>query len=117
MKTKNVNVVTVPSFDTDALLLRVRGIEENAATVEGGRKAVMATLAAEFGEAALNTAKKGGINCAAFRKRTKDETRKAEASRLGMPVSKAAQLAGIITGINAIRHNVWQDYRAVKSLR
>lgn len=111
MKTKTINVVTVTSFDTDALMLRVKNVEDNAATVEGGRKAIMATLVAEFGAPALNTAKNGGINCAAFRKGTKDETRKKEASRLGMPTHKAAQLAGIITGINTIRHNIWQEYQ------
>ena len=57
------------------------------------------------------TAKNGGISCAAFRKGTKDETKKAEASRLGMPTGKASQLAGILAGINAIRPNVWQEYQ------
>jgi hypothetical protein len=111
MKTKTTSVVTVTSFDAEALLLRVRGVEDNAATVEGGRKGVMETLAAEFGAPALMTAKAGGISCAAFRKGTKDETRKAEASRLGMPTHKARQLADVINGINAIRPNVWQEYQ------
>ena len=111
MKTKTTSVVTVTSFDTDALLLRVRNVEDNAAVVEGGRKAIMETLSAEFGAAALMTAKNGGINCAAFRKGTKDETRKQEASRLGMPTSKARELADILAGINAIRPNVWQEYQ------
>lgn len=110
-KTKTVDVVTVPSFDTDALMLRVKNVEDNASTVEGGRKEIMETLAAEFGAPALMTAKNGGINCAAFRKGTKDETRKKEASRLGMSTHKAAQLAGIITAINTIRHNIWQEYQ------
>jgi hypothetical protein len=111
MKSKNVNVVTVPSFDTEALLLRVRGVEDNATVVDGGRKGVMETLAAEFGAAALMPASQGGINCRAYKKGTKDETRKEEASRLGMPTGKARQLASIINGINAIRPNVWQEYQ------
>jgi colicin import membrane protein len=111
MKTKTTSVVTVEHFDTEALLTRVRGVEDNASVVEGGRKGVMETLAAEFGAPALMTAKAGGINCAAFRKGTKDETKKAEASRLGMPTGKARQLADIVNGINAIRANVWQEYQ------
>jgi len=111
MKSKTVNVVTLPSFDTAALLERVRSIEATAADLTVGRFAVMHALAAEFGAAALRPASQGGINCRAFRKGTKDETRKDEASRLGMPTHKARELADIINGINAIRHNVWQEYQ------
>jgi len=110
-KTNTANVVTVTSFDTAALMLRVTALESEADNVIGGRKAIMETLAAEFGAPALMPAKNGGINCAAFRSGTKDATRKAEASRLGMPTSKARELADIIAGINAIRHNVWQEYQ------
>lgn len=110
-KTKTVDVVTVTSFDTETLMQRVRDVEDNASTIDSDRKAIMATLAAEFGGAALRTAKKGGINCASFRKGTKPETWKAEASRLGMSTGKANQLAGIITSINTIRHNIWQEYQ------
>lgn len=111
MKSKTVNVVTLPSFDTVALLERVRRIEATAADLTVGRFAVMHVLTEEFGAPALMPAKNGGINCAAFRKGTKDETRKAEASRLGMPTHKARELADIINSINAIRHNVWQEYQ------
>jgi len=112
MKSKTNNaVVTLPAFDTAELLERVRRTEATASTIDGDRKAIMETLSAEFGAPALMPAKAGGINCAAFRKGTKDETRKAEASRLGMPAHKARQLADIINSINAIRHNVWQDYQ------
>jgi hypothetical protein len=110
-KTNNANVVTVTSFDTEALMVRVRDVEASASTIDGDRKAIMETLSAEFGAPALMPAKAGGINCAAFRTGTKDETRKAEASRLGMPSHKARQLADIVNGINAIRHNVWQEYQ------
>lgn len=111
MKTKTNNVVTIPSFDTAALLERVRGIELELDNVAEGRKGVMAMLVAEYGEAAIKPASQGGINCRAFRTGTKDETRKEEASRLGMKPSKARELADVIGGINAIRHNVWQEYQ------
>jgi hypothetical protein len=118
MKSKTDTVVTINTFDIDALMLQVKTIEATAADLEAtaadltvGRFAVMHALSEEFGAAALMTAKNGGINCAAFRKGTKDETRKQEASRLGMPTGKARQLADIVNGINAIRPNVWQEYQ------
>jgi hypothetical protein len=112
MKTKTTVVtIAAPAFDMDTTLQQVRIVEASADNVTQGRKAIMATIAANFGEAALRPASQGGINCAAFRQGTKEDTRKEEASRLGMVQGKAGQLASLVKGINAIRHNIWQEYQ------
>ena len=111
MKTKTTVVTIVSSFDFDTTLAQVRATEVSAENVTQGRKEIMTTIAANFGEAALRPTRQGGINCAAFRKGAKEDTRKEEASRLGMVEGKAGQLARLLKAINEIRHNVWQEYQ------
>ncbi len=112
MKTKTTVVtIAASTFDMDATLQHVRDTEASADNVYIFRKDIMATIAANFGEAALRPTRQGGINCAAFRQGTKDDTRKEEASRLGMVQGKASQLASLIRAINEIRHNIWQEYQ------
>lgn len=112
MKTKTTVVtIAASTFDMDTTLQLVRNIEASADNVTQGRKDIMADIAANFGEAALRPASQGGINCAAFREGAKDDTRKEEASRLGMVQGKASQLARLVRAINDIRHNIWQEYQ------
>ena len=99
---------TVQSF-ADEVMARVVAVEAGQTEVDMGRKGIMATLAATYGEQAIMRAKQGGISGNAMRT---EESIKAEASRLGITPGAARELYfGIIKPINALRANVWEDYQ------
>lgn len=109
-KTKVSTAVTaaVQSF-ADEVMTRVIAVEAGQDEVNAGRKSIMATLAATYGEQAIMRAKQGGISGNAMRT---EESIKAEASRLGITPGAARELYfGIIKAINALRLNVWDDYQ------
>ena len=100
--------VAVQSF-ADEVMARVVAVEAGQDEVNMGRKGIMATLAATYGEQAIMPAKQGGISGNAMRT---EESIKAEASRLGITPGAARELYfGIIKAINALRLNVWEDYQ------
>ena len=107
-KTKVDTAVTVAvkSFHTETLE-QVTRVEALATDVEAGRKGIMATLHAHYGNA-INTTKLGGLSGNAMRT---PNSVKAEASRLGITEGAARELYGIIKAINEVRANVWQDYQ------
>jgi len=99
---------TIQSF-ADEIMLRVNKVEADQTEVDMGRKGIMATLAATYGEQAVRPAKQGGISGNAMRT---DDSIKAESSRLGITPGAARELYfGIIKPINALRANVWEDYQ------
>jgi len=111
MSTKKTKVdtaitVAVKSFHTETLD-QVTRVEAMATDVESGRKEIMVTLNAHYGNA-IAPAKQGGLSGNAMR--TPDSI-KAEASRLGITEGAARELHGIIKAINEVRANVWQDYQ------
>ena len=90
---------TVQSF-ADEVMARVVAVEAGQTEVDMGRKGIMATLAATYGEQAIMRAKQGGISGNAMRT---EESIKAEASRLGITPGAARELYfGIIKPIKTI---------------
>lgn len=98
--------VELKSFH-DETMESVRRIEDAATGVEEGRKAIMQSLYAHYGNA-IAPASKGGLSGNAMRT---EDSAKAEASRLDLAVGAARELHGIIKAINEVRANVWQDYQ------
>jgi hypothetical protein len=98
--------VAVKSFHTETLE-QVTRVEALATDVESGRKEIMVTLHAHYGNA-IAPAKQGGLSGNAMRT---DDSIKAEASRLDITEGAARELHGIIKAINEVRANVWQDYQ------
>lgn len=98
---------TIQSFHAE-IMLRVNKVEADQTEVDMGRKGIMATLAATYGEQAVMPASKGGISGNAMRT---DDSMKAEASRLGITPGATKELQGIIRAINEVRANCWQDYQ------
>lgn len=97
---------TVQSF-ADEVMVRVIAVEAGQTEVDMGRKAIMQSLYAHYGNA-IAPASKGGLSGNAMRT---EDSAKAEASRLDLAVGAARELHGIIKAINEVRANVWQDYQ------
>jgi hypothetical protein len=115
MSTTNKKKVTaavsevILSFHAE-IMARVIAVEAGQDEVNVGRKGIMATLAATYGERAIMYAKQGGISGNAMRT---DDSIKAEASRLGITPGAARELYfDIVKPINAMRANAWEDYQA-----
>ena len=121
MSTSKNNVIAVTVTPAPLCYSRRYVIEQATQGINHGLKATecklncMNMLVGEFGDHAVRPydGGKGGINCNSFKANSSLDTMEAEASRLGMHLAKAQELAGIIAEIRCLGERSWQEFQRV----